>query len=98
LYETAVIRLPNVDISNPKDILDNMENEKVKFYKYLLNIIKDVKNDAYNKDMLLHNAYTDYMSFMTNIPIMVPKDVKEYFEKPSVEVEDVDEYREMLKE
>lgn len=97
LYQKVLVKMPLPNIPNPQDMLDDMDKYKTEYYKYLLNIIRDDKMDPYSKDMLLNNVYTEYMSYMTKIPVKIPKEISEYYNTAKVEVEDVDEHREILK-
>lgn len=97
LYKKVIVKAPLTDVMNPKEILDNLTEAKKKYYKYLLTIINNDQMNPYEKDMLLNNVYTEYMSLMTGIPVKIPKQVTEYLSTPNVEVEDVDQYRELIK-
>jgi hypothetical protein len=57
-------------------MLDHKDKMKIKFYEYLINILSDENMDGVKKKILLDNSYTKYMSYMTDIEIELPLEIR----------------------
>jgi hypothetical protein len=76
LYKLALSETRSVLVKNPHYILDHMDKTKKKFYEYLIDILGDENLDGVKKKILLENDYTKYMSYMTNIEVELPPEIK----------------------
>ena len=85
-YITVSQKFPNSNIKNPMEILDDLNNAKMDFFDYLNNIIQQ-KIEPYDKQLLLKNDYTDYMSLMTDIPVIIPKEMEEELNNPGAKTQ-----------
>jgi hypothetical protein len=54
---------PMNDIANPMEILNDIKYYKLKYYKYLYDIMNSDKDDE-DKQLLLNNSYTEYMGYI----------------------------------
>ena len=74
LYFEAKKIMPDNDIPKPNEILDN-KNLYCKKFKYYINNANS-KEDMI-KYTLLKNEYTKYMSYMTEIPLIISPELEE---------------------
>lgn len=73
LYYKAKYEMPDADIKNPLEILDNIEKYKILFNNYLKTANEKIDIERY---ILLNNEYCIYMSLMTNIKLEIPDDLE----------------------
>jgi hypothetical protein len=81
---------PNIDVKSPSYILNNKEEEKIKFYKFLTNFIDDVKVevDLYKNDMM--KVYDkiptleEKIEYKKNVNDESKKKFKSYFSTPYI--------------
>jgi hypothetical protein len=76
LYKLALSESKSILIKNPHYMLDHKDKMKIKFYEYLINILSDENMDGVKKKILLDNSYTKYMSYMTDIEIELPLEIR----------------------
>jgi hypothetical protein len=71
LYTNAFRKYTNNKIPKPNEILDNCEKYKDEYGKYILNIIKNAKEEKLGIaeiKLLLNNEYSEYLTHMLGIP------------------------------
>lgn len=73
LYYSVRYDMPDKDIPNPIQILDNIDEYKKLFQNYLDNSNKKIDLERY---ILLKNSYCNYMSYMTQIIVNIPNDLE----------------------
>lgn len=78
-------KFPNSEIKNPMDILSNLDECQIDFLDYMNNILQQ-QISPYDKQMLLQNEYTEYMSLMTGIKVVIPKMLEEELNDPGAKV------------
>jgi hypothetical protein len=76
LYKLALSETKSLLVKNPHYILDHVDKMKKKFYEYLIDILRDDNMDGVKKKILLDNSYTKYMSYMTNIEVELPSEIR----------------------
>lgn len=71
LFGQAMKDFPNLNMPNPKVVLDNDMKYKEEYGKYVLNIMQKAREENWNVDLvksMLNNSYTKYMTHMLNLP------------------------------
>lgn len=71
LYTNAFSKYTNNKIPKPNEILDNCKKYKDEYSKYVLNIIKNAKEEKLGITeikLLLNNEYSEYLTHMLGIP------------------------------
>jgi hypothetical protein len=71
LFSQAMKDFPNLNMPNPKIVLDNDAKYKEEYGKYVLNIMQKAREENWNVDIvksMLNNSYTKYMTHMLNLP------------------------------
>lgn len=85
MYIKVSQKFPKSNIKNPMEILNDLDNTKIDFLDYMNNILQR-KINPYDKQILLKNEYTEYMSLMTDIPVIIPKELEEELNDPGAKV------------
>lgn len=71
LYGDAIRQFPKSNIPNPKVVLDNQEQYKKEYGKYVLNIVQQAKENNLDIEVvksMLNNSYTRYMTHTLGLP------------------------------
>lgn len=79
LYYNVKKNMPENNIPKPNEILDNKQLYIDKFKNYIT--IAESKDDFILKYNLLKNEYCSYMSFMTDIPVYISKELKDQYNR-----------------
>jgi|APSaa5957512622_1039677.scaffolds.fasta_scaffold60877_3 hypothetical protein len=85
MYIKVSQKFPKSNINSPIDILNDLDNAKIDFLDYMNKIIQQ-EIEPYDKQLLLKNEYTDYMSLMTGIPVIFPKQLEDELNNPGASV------------
>lgn len=81
---------PNIDVKTPSYILNNKDEEKLKFYKFLFKFIDDVKAeiDLYKSDMMKGldkiDSPIERDEYLRNVDEEYKKKFKAYFTTPYI--------------